>query len=66
MGRDPAIDTLLDLHGSILDQGGGYWIKIEHRHRHVSDQGVPYEFTDAQQLINDFFADVDRILSTTR
>ncbi len=35
----------------------------DHKHRHISDKGVPYEFTDAQQLINDFFADVDRILS---
>lgn len=114
-GKDPVIDTLLDLHDSILDQGGGYWIKVEvwrvpesaeiphgirysltlhepygkrilgydnahavkppkkfkyagrilaydHKHRHVSDQGVPYEFKDAQQLINDFFADVDRVL----
>jgi hypothetical protein len=115
MRRDAAIDTLLDLHGSILDQGGGYWIKLEawqvdvsdeiphgirysltlhepygkrilgydnahavkppkkfkyagrilaydHKHRHASDKGVPYEFKDAQQLINDFFADVDRVL----
>lgn len=115
MRRDTAIDTLLDLHGSILDQGGGYWIKLEawqvqmsdeiphgirysltlhepygkrilgydnahavkppkkfkyagrilaydHKHRHVSDKGVPYEFKDTQQLINDFFADVDRVL----
>lgn len=119
MGLDPLIDTLLDLHGSILDQGGGYWIKIEawrveasaeiphgirysltlhepygrrvlgydnahavkppkkfkyagriraydHRHRHGSDQGVPYEFINAQQLLSDFFADVDRILSQIR
>jgi len=29
MKRDPAIDSLLDLHGSILDQGDGYWIKID-------------------------------------
>lgn len=115
MKRDPAIDSLLDLHGSILDQGDGYWIKIDawlvdvskdiphgirysltlhepygkrllgydnahavklpkkfkyagrilafdHKHRHATDQGVPYEFKDVQQLINDFFADVDRIL----
>lgn len=115
MKRDPAIDSLLDLHGSILDQGDGYWIKIDawlvdvskdiphgirysltlhepygkrllgydnahaikppkkfkyagrilafdHKHRHPTDQGVPYEFKDVQQLINDFFADVDRIL----
>lgn len=119
MKRDPAIDSLLDPHGSILDQGGGYWIKIEawsvdvsnamphgirysltlhepygkrllgydnahavkppkkfkyagrilafdHKHRHASDHGVPYEFKDAQQLINDFFADVDRLLAEVR
>lgn len=119
MKGDPAIDALLDLHGSILDQGEGYWIKIEawrvevsrevphgirysltlhepygkrilgydnahavrppkkfkyagricafdHKHRHISDQGLPYEFKDAQQLINDFFADVDRVLQGIR
>jgi hypothetical protein len=115
MKRDSAMDTLLDLHGSILDQGGGYWIKLEawqvdvsdeiphgirysltlhepygkrilgydnahavkppkkfkyagrimtydHKHRHTTDKGVPYEFIDAQQLMRDFFADVDRVL----
>lgn len=29
MSRDAGLDTLLDLDGSILDQGDGYWIKIE-------------------------------------
>ncbi|MCL2645357.1 MAG: DUF6516 family protein [Betaproteobacteria bacterium] len=115
MERDAAIDTLLDLNGSILDQGNGYWIKLEawrveetdkiphgirysltlhepygdrilgydnahavkppkrfkyagrilafdHKHRHASDNGVPYEFKDTQQLLEDFFADVDRVL----
>lgn len=119
MNKDPVIDTLLELHDSIFDQGGGYWIKIEawrvpasaeiphgirysltlhephgkrilgydnahavkppkkfrfagrilaydHQHRHVSDHGVPYEFRDAQQLLNDFFADVDRVLQEVR
>lgn len=119
MKGDPAIDTLLDLHGSVLDQGEGYWIKIEawtvdvskaiphrirysltlhdpygrrilgydkahavkppkkfkyagrilsfdHKHRHKSDHGVPYEFTEAQQLFNDFFADVDRVLQEVK
>ena len=119
MKIDPVIDTLLDLDGSILDQGNGYWIKIEakrsaiseeiphgirysltlhepygkrilgydnahlikppkkfkyagrilafdHKHRHLSDQGVPYEFKDAQQLLTDFFADVDRILQEVK
>jgi len=103
------------LHGQVLDQGNGYWIKIEawradvsttiphgvrytltlhepygrrilgydnahavkppkrlkfagrrlahdHKHRHVSDKGVPYEFRDAFQLLNDFFQEVDRVL----
>lgn len=119
MKLDTAIDTLLDLHGSILDQGGGYWVKLEawkvdvcdeiphgirysltlyepygkrilgydnahavkppkkfkhagrilaydHKHRHASDKGVPYEFKDAQQLINDFFSDVDRVLQEVK
>jgi hypothetical protein len=119
MKRDPAIDTLLDLHDSVLDQGGGYWIKIEawrvgvssqvphgirysltlhepygkrvlgydnahavkppkkfkyagrilaydHKHRHGSDQGMPYEFKEAQQLMNDFFADVDHVLQEVK
>ncbi|MDR0769881.1 MAG: DUF6516 family protein [Burkholderiales bacterium] len=115
MKRDAALDALLDLNESILDQGNGYWIKLEawrvevsdwtphgirysltlhepygkrilgydnahaikppkkfkyagrilafdHKHRHVSDKGVPYEFKNAQQLLEDFFADVDRVL----
>jgi hypothetical protein len=28
MHEDPGIATLLDLHGEIIDQGGGYWVKI--------------------------------------
>jgi len=31
MGRDTGLDTLLDLDGSIIDQGDGYWIKIKVR-----------------------------------
>lgn len=117
--RDPALDTLLDLHGSILDQGDGYWIKIEawqvdvadswphgirysltlhephggrilgydnahalkpsrgfrhagvvrpydHRHRYSADRAVPYEFKSAQQLLEDFFTDVDDVLSKVK
>jgi hypothetical protein len=29
MRKDAAVETLLDLHGLIVDQGGGYWVKIE-------------------------------------
>lgn len=48
MIRNAAIDTLLELDGSILDQGGGYWIKLEARRVEVSDQiphGIRYSLT---------------------
>lgn len=118
--RDPAgLETLLELHDQIIDQDGGYWIKIEvwrvdpttaiphgvrysltlhelygkrilgydhahavkppkkfkyagqrltydHKHRHASDRGVPYEFTDAYQLLADFFSEADRVLEAAR
>lgn len=109
------ISTLIDLHDQVLDQGNGYWIKIEawqvpvsksvphgvrysltlhepygkrvlgydnahavkppkrlkfagrrlsfdHKHRHASDKGVPYEFRDAHQLLSDFFLEADRVM----
>lgn len=115
MLRDHGLDTLLQLDGTIIDQEGGYWVKIEahevpisddiphgirysltlhdrygkrvlgydnshavkppkkfkyagqrlaydHKHRHATDKGVPYEFTDAAQLLTDFFSEVDRVL----
>lgn len=40
----------------------GRILAFDHKHRHVSDKGVPYEFKDAQQLLEDFFTDVDRVL----
>jgi hypothetical protein len=119
MHEDPGICTLIDLNGQIIDQGEGYWIKIDawmieasqevphgirysltlhepygkrilgydnahtiklpkkfkfagrrlvydHKHRHASDQGVPYEFQNAHQLLADFFAEVDRVLQEIR
>lgn len=113
--NESGISALIDLHDQIIDQGNGYWIKIEawrvepstfvphgirysltlhepygkrilgydnahavkppkkfkyagmrltydHKHRHVSDQGVPYAFQDAYQLMTDFFSEVDRVL----
>lgn len=40
----------------------GQRLTYDHKHRHVSDKGVPYEFTDAGQLMTDFFNEVDRVL----
>lgn len=113
------LETLLDLSGYIIDQGGGFWVKVEawqvpptaavphgiryaltlhepygkrimgydnshavkppkkfkfagqrfaydHKHRHVADKGIPYAFTDAHQLLADFFTEVDRVLEEAR
>jgi len=40
----------------------GQILQYDHKHRHISDMGVPYKFKDSYQLLQDFFADVDRIL----
>lgn len=43
----------------------GQILPYDHKHRHISDKGVPYKFKDAYQLLRNFFADVDRILKET-
>ena len=43
----------------------GQILPYDHKHRHIADTGVRYEFKDAYQLLSDFFADVDRILKET-
>jgi hypothetical protein len=40
----------------------GQRLAYDHKHRHISDKGVPYEFKDAYQLLADFFEEVDRVL----
>ena len=40
----------------------GQVLPYDHKHHHISDKGTLYEFKDAYQLLQDFFADVDRIL----
>lgn len=40
----------------------GRRLPYDHRHRHASDEGVPYSFKNAHQLLVDFFAEVDRVL----
>ena len=34
----------------------------DHKHRHVTDEGVLYEFDTAYQLVCDFYVEVDRVL----
>lgn len=114
---DQTIATLLDLDGSVFEQEGGFWIKVEarvveptafvphgirysltlhnrygirvlgydnahavkppgkfrfagqrlpydHKHRSASDKGLPYRFASAQQLLEEFFAEVDKVIAS--
>ncbi len=44
----------------------GQRLPFDHKHRHVADKGVPYEFKDAHQLLSDFFTEVDSVLKEVR
>lgn len=44
-------------HGTTLRR-----LPFDHRHRHSSDEGRPYVFRSAEQLLKDFFTDVDNWL----
>jgi hypothetical protein len=40
----------------------GRRLPYDHRHRTSSDIGVPYAFESANGLLEDFFAEVDRVI----
>ena len=44
----------------------GQRLPFDHKHRHVADKGVPYEFKDAHQLLSDFFTEVNSVLKEVR
>jgi hypothetical protein len=44
----------------------GQRVPFDHKHRHVADKGVPYEFKNAHQLLSDFFTEVDTVLKEAR
>ena len=41
-------------------------LPYDHRHRTSSDTGVPYLFESPQRLLEDFFAEVDRLIREAR
>lgn len=45
---------------------GGRRLAYDHKHRAVRDKGVPYEFESPQKLLEDFFAEVDRVIRAAR
>ena len=44
----------------------GHRLTFDHKHRHSKDLGVPYGFSSVEQLLHDFFEDVDRILEEAK
>ena len=44
----------------------GRRVEYDHRHRSAGDQGVPYVFQSAQQLLEDFFAETDRVIEAAK
>ena len=40
----------------------GRRLPYHHRHRTSSDKGVPYLFESPQRLLEDFFAEADRVI----
>jgi hypothetical protein len=40
----------------------GQRLPYDHTHRSSRDNGVPYSFESAQRLLEDFFAEVDRVI----
>ena len=42
MGKDTGLETLLDLSGSIIDQGDGYWIKIDAWKTDFKSKQIPH------------------------
>ena len=113
-GKDPGLETLLQLDGEVFPMDNGYWVKFKvHKvsqnkhiphgvrysltlhdkynrrivgydnahgikpkrkkypgtrlvwdHKHDCSATVPYEFEDAFQLMEDFWKDVNAIIST--
>jgi len=49
MARDAGLDTLLDLDGSIIDQGDGYWVSIRvkllEKASETRPHGISYSLT---------------------
>jgi hypothetical protein len=44
----------------------GRRLPFDHRHRSASDKGVAYTFKSADQMLADFFKEVDKVLKEVR
>lgn len=56
-------------HGIKVKKGGrfnGYIYAYDHVHKSINDKGTLYEFVNAEQLLTDFFNDVNKIISALK
>ena len=69
--KDVGLENLLALDGTEYTEEIGYWYKIEaflvepteeRPHASINDKGTPYEFESAEQLLRDFFQEVNSII----
>jgi hypothetical protein len=44
----------------------GRIVSYDHHHTSIKDKGIPYEFSSAQQLLIDFFNEVNRIIAEVK
>jgi hypothetical protein len=44
----------------------GQRLPYDHKHRTSHDEGVPYQFQTAQQLLEDFFKEADRVIKESQ
>ena len=56
-------------HGIKVKKGGrfnGYIYAYDHIHKSIKDKGTPYEFVNAEQLLADFFNEVNLIIKALK
>jgi hypothetical protein len=44
----------------------GRRLPYDHKHRSASDKGIPYVFESPQKLLEDFFAEADRVIEVAK
>ncbi len=42
----------------------GRIVEYDHLHTNMNDKGTPYQFKNAEQLLNDFYQHINKILNT--
>ena len=64
-GNNTRILGFDNAHGIKVKKGGkygGHMYLYDHVHKSAKDTGQPYEFVDAEQLLKDFFSEVNKVI----